>query len=63
MLNHRSRRLAIVLAAAAALPLAAPALAPAAARTAQVGEIPAKGLAPLCLLSPGSPDCKEGVIS
>jgi hypothetical protein len=56
MLKLRSRRFAIVVAAAAALPLLG-------VGTAQVGHIPAKGLAPLCLLSPGSPDCKDGVIS
>jgi hypothetical protein len=70
MLNSRSRRLSIVM-AAAALPLlgtgnvfaAAPGPGPAGARAASVGAIPAKGLAPLCLATPTAPDCKDGVIS
>jgi hypothetical protein len=57
MLNSRSRTLTIMVAAAVALPLLG------AGSAVQVGKVPAKGLAPLCLLSPTSPDCKDGIIS
>jgi hypothetical protein len=69
MLNSRSRRYTITL-VAGTLSLIGAAGAFAAdhgpraseARTAQVA-IPAKGIAPACLLTPGSPDCKSGIIS
>jgi hypothetical protein len=57
MLNRRSRRFAIMVAAAVALPLLG------AGSAVEVGKVPAKGLAPLCLLSPTSPDCKDGIVS
>jgi hypothetical protein len=57
MVNSRSRRLAIMVAAAVALPLLG------AGSAVQLGKVPAKGLAPLCLISPTSPDCKDGIIS
>jgi hypothetical protein len=57
MLNSRTRRLAIMVAAVMALPLLG------AGSAVQVGKVPAKGLAPLCLISPTAPDCKDGIIS
>lgn len=70
MFNSRSRRVTIML-AAGTLPLIRAAGALAAeqdqrtseARTGHVGERPAKGIAPACLLTPGSPDCEDGIVS
>jgi hypothetical protein len=64
MLCRRSRRLAILLAAGSLTLVAAPgSFAAANGHSGAQIKIPAKGLAPLCLVSPGSPDCKSGVIS
>jgi hypothetical protein len=70
MLTKRSRRLTVVLATGALSLVGAvgafatvqgPAVA--GAKTAAVGEIPAKGLAPSCLFTPQSPDCTDGIVS
>ncbi|HZQ78469.1 MAG TPA: hypothetical protein VFE55_14125 [Acidimicrobiia bacterium] len=70
MVNHRSRTLAAVVAAAGALTLvsasaatAAPA-SPAAggARITRVGQQPDSGLSPLCLVMPKTKGCQNGPI-
>ena len=56
MLKSRSLRLTIVL-TIGSLPLLGT------TGAVHLGDRPEKGIAPLCLLTPASPDCKDGVIS